>query len=156
MESALQPYEVRQYRKLASGNLSESDLAREIGMRDAVGIGVYIERLETQIVRKALFLGIRFEQKTPVDTDTFDRTMDADRAADEKSIAESGGAAIGGSIISAGERYGNKEGTTFRPRKPLDSFEHGGKIQSVPGGAPDPDRTGGEVDSDDYGEESGA
>jgi hypothetical protein len=42
VESALQPYEVRQYRKLASGNLSESDLAREIGMRDAVGIGVYI------------------------------------------------------------------------------------------------------------------
>jgi hypothetical protein len=71
-----------------------------------VGIGVYIELLETQIVRKALFLGIRFEQKTQVDTDTFDRTMDADRAADEKSIAESGGAAIGGSIISAGERYG--------------------------------------------------
>jgi len=156
VESALQPFEVRQYRKLASGNLSESELAKEIGMRDPVGIGVFIDRLETQIIRRALLLGIRLEQKAGVETDTFDRTMDADRAADEKDIAEKGGAPIGGSVISAGERYGKKEGTTFRPGKALDSFERTGKIQSVPGGSPDRDQTGGEADSDDYGEESGA
>jgi hypothetical protein len=156
VESALQPFEVRQYRKLASGNLSEGELAKEVGMRNEIGIGVYITELETRIIRRALLLGIRLEQKTGVETDTYDRTMDADRAADEKHIEESGGAAIGGSIISAGERFGKKEGTTFRPGKALDSFERSGQIQSVPGGSPDRDLTGGEVDSDDYGEESGA
>jgi hypothetical protein len=73
---------------------------------------------------------------------TFDRTMDEDRAADERDIAKSGGAAIGGSII------GNAG-------KPLDSFERGGKIRTVPGGRQDRDRTGGDVDlGDDYGDES--
>jgi hypothetical protein len=153
VEGALQPYELRQYKDLASGNVSESDLATEIGMADKVGIEVYVGDLETRIIRKALYLGVRLEQKANVDTDTFDRTMDEDRAADERDIAKSEGAAITGSVISAGERYGTKPGTTFRPGKALDSFEHGGKIRTVQGGSPDTDASG-DVDFDDYGEES--
>jgi hypothetical protein len=145
VETALQPYELRQYKDLASGNISESDLATEIGMKDKVGIEVYVKDLETRIIRKALFVGVHLEQKVSVDTDMFDRTMDEDRAADERDIAASGGAAIGGSIISRG------------PGKPLDSFEHGGKITTVRGGSPDRDLTGGDVDfGDDYGEDSSA
>ncbi|HEV2194049.1 MAG TPA: hypothetical protein VGR55_00565 [Candidatus Acidoferrum sp.] len=145
VESALQPFEVRQYRKLATGNLSESELAKEIGMRDEIGIGVYIAEIETRIIRRALLLRVRLEQKAKVETDTYDRTRDEDRAADERGIAKSGGDAIGGSVISAGNG------------KKLDSFEHGGKIRTAPGGAPDEDFTGGEVsEQDDYGEESGA
>jgi hypothetical protein len=145
VESALQHYELRQYRELAAGNISEEDLAKEIGMADKVGIDVYVTDLETRIIRKALFLGVHLDEKVGVDTDTFDRTMDEDRAADERDIAASGGAAIGGSIISRG------------PGKALDSFERGGKIRTVRGGSPDRDLTGGEVDfGDDYGEDSSA
>ena len=143
VELALQPFELRQYRELAGGNTSEEDLARQIGMADKVGIGVYITDLETRIVRKALFLGVKLEQKVGVDTDTSDRTMDEDRAADERDIAASGGAAIGGSIIG-------------RAGKPLDSFDRSGKIRTVKS-SPDRDLTGGEVDlGDDYGEDSSA
>jgi hypothetical protein len=139
VESALQHYELRQYRDLAAGNTSESALATEIGMADKIGINVYITDLETRIIRRALFVGVRLEQKLTVVTDTFDRTLDADRAADERDIAESGGAAIGGSIISRG------------PGKALDSFEHGGTIRTVKSGSPDRDLTGGDVDlGDDY------
>jgi hypothetical protein len=145
VESALQHYELRQYRDLSAGNISEEDLAKEIGMADKVGIEVYVTDLETRIIRRALFVGVRLEQKLTVVTDTFDRTMDEDRAADERDIAKSSGAAIGGSIISRG------------PGKPLDSFEHGGKIRTVRGGSPDQDLTGGDADlGDDYGEDSSA
>jgi hypothetical protein len=139
VESGLQPYEVRQYQELAAGNISEEDLAKEIGMADKVGIEVYVTDLETRIIRRALFVGAKLEQKLAVDTDKFDRTLDADRAADERDIAKSGGAAIGGSIISTG--------------KPLDSFEHGGKIRRVKQDFPDDES--GDVDlGDDYGDES--
>lgn len=142
VETALQPYEVRQYRGLADGNISEDDLAVEIGMSTKIGIEVVVTDMETRIIRRALFVGVKLEPKVPVDTDTFDRTMDADRAADERDIAKSGGAAIGGSIIGKAD-------------KPLDSFEHGGRIRTMPGGRPDRDLTGGDVDfGDDYGEES--
>jgi hypothetical protein len=145
VDPVLNSSELRQYRGLATGNISEAELAKEIGMRDPVGVGVYIGDLETRIIRRALLLGVRLDQKARVETDTFDRTMDADRAADERDIDTKGGAPIGGSIISAGAG------------KALDSFEHGGKIRSVPGGAPDDDLTGGEVgEQDDYGEESSA
>src|SRR5882672_10916888 len=110
VELALQPFELRQYRELAGGNLSEEDLAKQIGMADKIGVGVYIGELETRIIRKALFLGVKLEQKVAVDTDTSERTMDEDRAADERDIAASGGAAIGGSIIG-------------RAGKALDSFD---------------------------------
>lgn len=142
VEPALQSYELRQYRGLADGNISEVDLAKEIGMADKVGIEVYVTDLETRIIRRALFVGIKLVQKVAVDTDTFDRTMDADRAADERDIAKSGAAAIGGSIIG-------------QAGKPLDSFEHSGRIRTVKGGSPDRDLTGGDVDlGDDYGDES--
>jgi len=144
VDPVLNSSELRQYRGLATGNLSGAELAKEIGMQDAVGVGVYIGDLETRIIRRALLLGVRLDQKTRVETDTFDRTMDADRAADERDIGTKGGAPIGGSIISAGAG------------KALDSFEHGGKIRSVPGGAPDDDLSGGEVEHDDFGEESSA
>src|SRR5882762_8257254 len=143
VELALQPFELRQYRELAGGNLSEEDLAKQIGMADKIGIGVYIGELETRIIRKALFLGVKLEQKVAVDTDTSGRTMDEDRAADEKDIAASGGAAIGGSIIG-------------RAGKPLDSFDRSGRIRTVRG-TPDSDFSGGDVDlGDDYSEDSTA
>ena len=113
-------------------------------MADKVGIGVYITDLETRIIRRALFVGVKLEQKVAVDTDTSDRTMDADRAADERDITASGGAAVGGSIIG-------------RAGKPLDSFDRSGKIRTVRGGSPDRDLSGGDVDlGDDYSEDSSA
>src|SRR5882762_6180777 len=84
VDLALKPFELRQYRELAGGNLSEEGLAKQVGMADKVGIGVYISELETRIIRKALFVGVKLEQKVAVDTDTSGRTMDEDRAADER------------------------------------------------------------------------
>jgi hypothetical protein len=145
VESALALFEVRQYRDLAAGNISETDLATEVGMCSPVGVGVYISELETRIIRRALFVGVKLVQKVAVVTDTFDRTMDEDRAADERDIALSGGAAIGGSVIIGGQR------------KALGSFEHGGKIRTVKSGSPDRDLTGGDVDlGDDYSGDSSA
>src|SRR5258706_6844713 len=144
VELALQPFELRQYRELAGGNLSEEGLAKQVGMADKIGIGVYIGELETRIIRKALFVGVKLEQKVAVDTDTSGRTMDEDRAADERDIDASGGAAIGGSIIG-------------RAGKPLDTFDRGGKIRTVKGSSPDSDFSGGDVDlGDDYSEDSTA
>lgn len=70
VQSALNAIEAQRYRDLAAGNLSEKDLALQIGMKDEIGVGVYISDLETRIIRKALFLGIRLQPQTKVDTDT--------------------------------------------------------------------------------------
>jgi hypothetical protein len=152
VETALTPEELQRYRDLAAGNLSEKGLATQIGMRDAVGVEVYISDLETRVIRKALFLGVRLQPQTKVDTDTFDRTMDGERAAEGKAISESGGELIGGSVITRG--YGTTPGTTFS-LKPLDSFERGGKMVRETGDFAASD-TSNEVDFDDYGEDSSA
>jgi hypothetical protein len=150
------PYEIKQYRDLAAGYLSEQKLSEEVGMRDAVGIGVYIEDLETRIIRKALFLGAKLQPQTTPETDTFGKTLDTERSQEEKAIEESGGELIGGSVISRGYAYGSKPGTTFRPGpKRLDSFERGGKITTQTGEFADHDFSRA-PDHDDYGEESGA
>jgi hypothetical protein len=156
VEAALTQEELQRYRDLAAGNLSEKDLATQIGMRDAIGVEVYISDLETRVIRKALFLGVRLQPQTKVNTDTFDRTMDSERAAERKAISESGGELIGGSVISRGCSYGTKEGTTFKgsPR-PLDSFDRGGKILTQTGEFAASD-TSKDVDFDDYGEDSSA
>jgi len=151
VETALTPKELQRYCDLAAGNLSEKDLATQIGMRDAVGVEVYISDLETRVIRKALFLGVRLQTQTKVDTDTFDRTMDGERAAEGKAISESGGKLIGGSVITRG--YGTAPGTTFSVR-PLDSFDRGGKLLTQTGDFAASDSS--EVDSDDYGEDSSA
>jgi len=152
VETALTPEELQRYRDLAAGNLSEKDLATQIGMRDAVGVEVYISDLETRVIRKALFLGVRLQTQTKVDTDTFDRTMDGERTAEGKAISESGGELIGGSVITRG--YGTAPGTTFSLR-PLDSFERGGKMVRETGDFAASD-TSKEVDFDDYGDDSSA
>jgi hypothetical protein len=152
VEAALTPQEAQRCRDLAAGNLSEKDLATQIGMRDAIGVEVYISDLETRVIRKALFLGIRLQPQAKVDTDTFDRTMEGERAAESKAISETGGELIGGSVISRG--YGTTPGTTFSLR-PLDSFDRGGKIKTETGDFAACD-TSKEVDFDDYGEDSSA
>jgi hypothetical protein len=176
--TALSSSEQNQYQQLAAGNLSEADLAKEItanlvkemkktvhGIEDIEGLEAsvkedlpkYIQELETKVIRRFLFLGGRLEQRVRIETDAYDQTMDADRAADERDIAASEGAAIGGSIISGEKRFGNRPGTTFRPGKGITSFEKGGKIRTVSGGAPDHDLTGGDVgEHDDYSEDSSA
>lgn len=173
--SALTPAEQKRYLRLASGNASETEIAVEIaqeiaeqmqsaeedlgGIEAAVkeDIEQYIRELETKIIRRYLLLDGRLEQKAPVETDTYDRTLAEDRAADERDIAKTGGAAIGGSVIAGEKRFGNKPGTTFRPGKGITSFEKGGKIRTVSGGEPDRDDRGGETsESDDYSEDSSA
>lgn len=148
VNSALCPEEAKRYFDLAAGNTTEQTVALEIGMKDVVGVGVYIEDLEKRIIRKALLLGVRLRPQTKVETDTFDRTMDSDRAADEKSISDSGGELIGGSIIS--------RGTTSKGNpRPLDSFDRGGKIVTQTGDFAATDISK-DADFDDYGEDSAA
>jgi hypothetical protein len=156
VETALTPNEAQRYRDLAAGNLAEKELATQIGMRDAIGVDVYISDLETRVIRKALLLGVKLQPQTRVDTDTFDRTMDGERVAEGKAISESGGELIGGSVISRGYSYGTKEGTTFKSGPlPLDSFDRGGKIVTQTGEFAASDISK-DVDFDDYGEDSSA
>jgi hypothetical protein len=152
---SIAPHEVTQYKRLAAGNISEEDLAREIGLRDTAGLGAYLDNLEKQILRRALYLGIRFEGQTATHSEDFDRQADFDDESENASIVKTGGASIGGRIISRGPKM--TEGRTFTDEG-LDSFERGGRLRTTGNAGKDrsaaEDRGG--PDFDDFSEDSDA
>jgi hypothetical protein len=156
--AAIAPHEVTQYKRLAAGNVSEEDLARELGLRDTIGLGAYLEGLEKPILQKALFLRIPIapqssEPRSIPDGDDLAAGMDSSEAAENAIIIRTGGESIGGRIVGAGTR------ATIDGEKPLHlkSFEGSGRNLILSGSpAADTDESTHGAVEDDYGDESGA
>ena len=156
--AAIAPHEVTQYKRLAAGNVSEDDLARELGLRGTAGLGPYLDGLEKPILRKALFLRIPItpqshETRSLSDSDALAAGMDSSEAAENAVIIRTGGKSISGRIVGAGTRATNDG------EKPLHlkSFEGSGR-NLVLSGSPEADTeesAHGAVE-DDYSDESGA
>jgi hypothetical protein len=156
--AAIAPHEVTQYKRLAAGNVSEEDLAQELGLRDTAGLGAYLEGLEKPILRKALFLRIPISPQSPEprslsDSDELAAGMDSSEAAENAIIIRTGGESIDGRIVGAGSRATNDGEKTLH----LKSFEGSGR-NLILSGSPEADTeesTHGAVE-DDYSDESGA
>jgi hypothetical protein len=161
VQFGLQDFEVRQYRALAAGNMSEAELAAEIGMKtgEAGVVEAYISPIETRVIRRALYLGWKGKMVVSVEASRdSEGIMENVRADDARAAAISGGTSIGGSIINTGVDHGKdpEEGSTFKPVKALDSFEHGGTIRREKESDPDQDDASGVPEHDDYSEDSRA
>jgi hypothetical protein len=144
--AVLAPHEIRQFEALAAGNISEADLAKQIG-GGAAGLKVFVDDWERKIIQTALLEGVLKPLSQPRGGDDFDREIDAGDAAQQAAIERSGGASIGGSVITRG--IGSK-GQTLA----LDSFERGGQIRRSTGSVADNDFSSA-PGRDDYGPESG-
>jgi hypothetical protein len=150
--------DTRSYRALAAGNETVEKLAHECSM--SVGaFSVFVAGLEKTIIDEAAYLRKRFGVKivenivhVPDDAESdsaCERIGDEARVADEKSIAASGGASIGGRIISRGK---DSKGNLLA----LDTFERGGTLKQDMPSADEGSNASRDVEHDDYSEESSA
>jgi hypothetical protein len=144
------------YRDLAAGNTAVGELANQQNM-SPVAFVVFIADIERIIIGEAAYLrkccgvkireGIIHVPDAEESATASERQALEDRATDEKSIGASGGAAIGGRIVSRGK---DSEGNYLA----LDTFERGGVMKQDRGEKPDYSDDG--VEHDDYSDESKA
>jgi hypothetical protein len=143
------------YRALAAGNVSLEELAAEhrIGK---IGMEAIIEGWESDIVFKVCQLFPKFRpQSSEPNNDQNGQIAENESAnAQDAVIAQTGGAEIGGRIISRGSKA--TPGKTFQNEK-LDTFERSGRIHGTESARPlNEDRSGSRVsDEDNYSENSG-
>ncbi len=151
--------DTKNYRDLAAGNASVGELADRHKL-SVVAFKVLVADIEKTIIDEAAYMRKRcgvnvLENLVLVPdeaeaTNATERLGDESRAIDEKSIAASGGASIGGRIISRGK---DSKGKPLA----LDSFERGGKMtQTSPSIMDEGSNTSRHVEEDDYSEDSRA
>jgi hypothetical protein len=151
--------DTKNYRDLAAGNATVGELAHRYNL-SVVAFKILVEEVEKTILDEAAYLRKRcglnvLENLVLVPdeaeaTSATERLGDECRAIDEKSIAASGGASIGGRIVSRGK---NSKGNPLA----LDTFERGGKMtQENPSIADEGSNTSRHVEEDDYSEDSRA
>jgi hypothetical protein len=144
------------YRDLAAGNTPVGELASQQNMSPGA-FTVFIQDIEKRIIGEAAYMrkccgvnileGFIHVPDADESATASERQADEDRAADEKNIGASGGAAIGGRIVSRGK---DSEGNYLA----LDTFERGGVMKQDRGEEPDYSDDG--VEHDDYSDESKA
>ena len=116
VDSSVKPFEATHLRDLAAGNVSTTELAERLHLSET-SVEVLITGWETAVIRKALLLGAKLESSDKRNgLGTFEFDIDRDHDAQLAAIAQSGGGAIDGSVISRG--HGER----------LDSFERTGGI----------------------------
>jgi hypothetical protein len=146
------PGQVAFYRDYAGGNFRKEELEFRIanGFYGRAGFETqdYLVVFENRIIVRA-WQRLLLKPKTEVRVEDFDRLLQAGHDAETLAIAS--GAASIGSVISA--KWKDTPGKTFGLRG-LDSFEHGGHIQSGDG-LGDFSQEGG-ADHDDFSDEGAA
>jgi DNA-binding CsgD family transcriptional regulator len=146
------------YRELSQRNKTLGELAYRYGISVEAFKVFVADNLEKTILNEVAYLrkrhGVNLLDRIVLlpdeaeSEDAFLRRVDEDRAADEASIAKSGGAEVNGRVISRGMS------TNYHPLA-LDSFDRTGKMHEDAQEAPDY-RDDGMPDHDDYGDESSA